>query len=156
MLNDLLNKSAPTFELPDQTGKVHSLSDYKGKWVILYFYPKDMTPGCTVEACSFRDNEARLTAAGAIVLGVSADSVKRHAKFAENESLNFPLLSDESKEVCKAYESYGKKKFMGRTYDGIMRNTFLIDPAGKIVRIYEGVKPTAHVQEILEDLKTLK
>ena len=115
-----------------------------------------MTPGCTVEACSFRDNEARLTAAGAIVLGVSADSVKRHAKFAENESLNFPLLSDESKEVCKAYESYGKKKFMGRTYDGIMRNTFLIDPAGKIVRIYEGVKPTAHVQEILEDLKTLK
>ena len=155
MLNDLLNKAAPAFTLPDQAGKTHSLSDYKGKWVVLYFYPKDMTPGCTVEACSFRDNEARLTKAGAIVLGVSADSVKRHAKFAQNESLNFPLLADESKEVCKAYASYGKKKFMGREYDGIMRNTFLIDPKGKIVKIYESVKPAAHVEELLADLKAL-
>jgi len=156
MTNPLLNKPAPAFELPDQTGKVHRLGDYKGKWVVLYFYPKDMTPGCTVEACSFRDNEARLTAAGAIVLGVSADSVKRHAKFAANQSLNFPLLADETLETCKAYESYGKKKFMGRTYDGIMRNTFLIDPAGKIAKVYEGVKPAVHVQEILEDLKAMK
>ncbi|MFZ2682152.1 MAG: thioredoxin-dependent thiol peroxidase [Patescibacteria group bacterium] len=152
----LLNKPAPTFTLPDQQGTEHSLSDYKGKWVVLYFYPKDMTPGCTVEACSFRDNEARLTAAGAVVLGVSADSVKRHAKFAANEKLNFPILSDESKEVCKAYESYGKKKFMGREYEGIMRNTFLIDPTGEIVKIYETVKPGTHVQEILDDLKALK
>jgi peroxiredoxin Q/BCP len=156
MLNDLLNKPAPSFELPDQTGKTHKLGDYRGKWVVLYFYPKDMTPGCTVEACSFRDNEARLTAAGAIVLGVSADSVKRHGKFAQNLGLNFPILADESKEVCKAYESYGKKKFMGREYDGIKRNTFLIDPSGEIVKIYESVKPAAHVAEILEDLKALK
>ncbi len=155
MLNDLLNKSAPLFELADQTGKTHKLSDYAGKWVVLYFYPKDMTPGCTVEACSFRDNEARLTAAGAVVLGVSADSVKRHAKFAQTQSLNFPLLADESKAVCKAYESYGKKKFMGREYDGIKRNTFLINPKGKVVKIYESVKPATHVTELLEDLKQL-
>ena len=155
MTSDLLNKPAPAFKLPDQQGIEHSLSDYKGKWVVLYFYPKDMTPGCTVEACSFRDSEARLTAAGAVVLGVSADSVKRHAKFATNEKLNFPILSDESTEVCKAYESYGKKKFMGRSYDGIFRNSFLIDPKGKIVKIYESVKPTAHVAEILVDLKTM-
>lgn len=155
MLTDLLNKTAPAFELPDQAGKTHKLSDYKGKWVVLYFYPKDMTPGCTAEACSFRDNEARLAAVKAVVLGVSADSVKRHAKFANNEKLNFPILSDESTEVCKAYHSYGKKKFMGRTYDGIMRNTFLIDPKGKIVKIYESVKPTAHVSEILDDLMVL-
>lgn len=155
MLNDLLNRQAPDFELPDQAGKAHRLSSYAGKWVVLYFYPKDMTPGCTVEACSFRDNEARLKAAGAVVLGVSADSVKRHAKFAQNENLNFPILADESKEVCRSYESYGKKKFMGRVYDGIMRNTFLIDPQGKIVKIYESVKPAAHVEELLADLKSL-
>ena len=156
MAHPLLKKVAPGFELPDQEGKTHRLSDYKGKWVVLYFYPKDMTPGCTVEACSFRDNEARLKSAGAIVLGVSADSVKRHAKFAQNENLNFPLLADESKEVCKAYESFGKKKFMGREYEGIMRNTFLIDPNGKIVKVYESVKPAAHVEEILTDLKAMK
>lgn len=152
MLNDLLGKSAPKFELPDQTGKPHRLSDYVGRWVVLYFYPKDMTPGCTVEACSFRDNEARLKAAGAVVLGISADTVKRHDKFAAVYKLNFPLLADETKEVCKAYASFGKKKFMGREYEGIMRNTFLIDPAGKIVKIYESVKPAVHVAELLADL----
>lgn len=155
MMHELEGKTAPDFELPDQDGKMHSLSDYRGKWVVIYFYPKDMTPGCTVEACSFRDNQARLKAAGAIVLGVSADSVKRHAKFAQNESLNFPLLADETKAVCKAYGSFGKKKFMGREYEGIMRNTFLIDPQGKIVKVYESVKPATHVSEILDDLKEL-
>ncbi|MDQ5952747.1 MAG: thioredoxin-dependent peroxiredoxin [Patescibacteria group bacterium] len=153
MSHPLEQKTAPAFSLPDQQGKQHALADYKGKWVVLYFYPKDMTPGCTVEACSFRDNEARLKTAGAIVLGVSADSVKRHEKFAKNESLNFPLLADESKEVCKAYKSFGKKKFMGREYEGIMRNTFLIDPKGTVVKVYESVKPGTHVAEILEDLK---
>jgi peroxiredoxin Q/BCP len=156
MLSDLLNKPAPTFALPDQNGKTHSLKDYRGRWLVLYFYPKDLTPGCTVEACSFRDNEARLAAAGAAVLGVSADTVKRHGKFADTYKLSFPLLADESKEICKAYASYGKKKFMGREYEGIKRNTFLIDPEGKIVKIYESVKPAAHVQDILEDLKTMK
>lgn len=155
MSHPLENKAAPAFSLPDQKGTQHALADYKGKWVVLYFYPKDMTPGCTVEACSFRDNEARLKAAGAIVLGVSADSVKRHKKFAKNESLNFPLLADESKEVCKAYKSFGKKKFMGREYEGIMRNTFLIDPKGMVAKVYESVKPGTHVAEILEDLKAL-
>lgn len=155
MSHPLDGQKAPAFSLPDQQGTPHALADYKGKWVVLYFYPKDMTPGCTVEACSFRDNEARLKAAGAIVLGVSADSVKRHEKFAKNESLNFPLLADESKEVCKAYKSFGKKKFMGREYEGIMRNTFLIDPQGKIAKVYESVKPGTHVAEILEDLMAL-
>lgn len=156
MAHALLGKPAPLFSLLDQQGTVHKLADLKGKWVVLYFYPKDMTPGCTVEACSFRDNEARLKAAGATVLGVSADSVKRHAKFAQNENLNFPLLADETTETCKAYQSFGKKKFMGREYEGIMRNTFLIDPQGKIAKVYESVKPATHVSEILEDLKTLK
>jgi len=155
MDHPLLGTNAPAFKLPDQNGKTHQLSDYTGKWVIIYFYPKDMTPGCTVEACSFRDNEARLTAAGAVVLGVSADSVKQHAKFVEKKSLNFPLLADETKDMCKAYQSYGKKKFLGRTYDGIMRNTFLVDPKGKIVKVYEAVKPATHVEEILEDLKAI-
>jgi peroxiredoxin Q/BCP len=156
MTHSLLNKTAPAFSLPDQAGKTHSLSDYKGKWVILYFYPKDMTPGCTVEACSFRDNEARLTKAGAVVLGVSADSVKRHAKFADNEQLNFPILSDEGRVVVKAYHAFGKKKFMGREYDGIFRNTYLIDPKGIIVKVYESVSPKTHVEEILGDLAELR
>ena len=154
MSPSLLNKKAPDFSLQDQAGETHRLSDYLGKWVVLYFYPKDMTPGCTVEACSFRDNEARLKSAGAVVLGVSADSVKRHEKFAKNESLNFPLLADTDYAVCKAYESYGKKKFMGREYLGILRNTYVIDPQGKIVQVYESVKPKMHVDEVLEFLNT--
>lgn len=156
MPKTLLNKAAPKFTLPDQAGSLRNLSDYAGKWVVVYFYPKDMTPGCTVEACSFRDNLSRLKAAGAVVLGISADSVKRHAKFADNEDLNFPLLADEDKQVIKAYNSWGKKKFMGREFEGIFRNTFLIDPQGVIVKIYESVKPTGHVDEILTDLKALK
>lgn len=156
MSHKLLNKKAPAFTLPDQTGTEHSLSDYKGKWVVLYFYPKDLTPGCTVEACSFRDNEARLKAVGAVVLGVSADTVKRHEKFTQVMSLNFPLLADVEKEVCKAYDSFGKKKFMGREYEGILRNTFIIDPAGKVAQVYESVKPKVHVDEVLEFLKAQK
>lgn len=156
MTHALENKTAPDFSLPDQAGEMHSLEDYQGKWVILYFYPKDMTPGCTVEACSFRDNEARLTRAGAVVLGVSADSVKRHEKFAKHEKLNFPILSDEGREVVKAYGAFGKKKFMGREYEGIFRNTYLIDPKGKIIKVYESVKPATHVEEILSDLAELR
>lgn len=151
----LLNEKAPEFSLPDQKGKTHSLSDYKGKWVILYFYPKDMTLGCTHEACSFRDNLNRLIRSNAVVLGVSADSVKRHEKFAQVEGLNFPLLADEDKTVCKAYGALGKKKFMGREFIGILRNTYLIDPKGKIVKVYEKVKPAGHVDEIIADLKKL-
>ncbi len=152
----LLNKTAPEFELTDQAGKIHKLSDYRGQWVILYFYPKDLTPGCTVEACSFRDNLNQLTKLDAVVLGVSADTAKRHDKFATTYKLNFPLLADVDKTVIKAYDAWGRKKFMGREYDGILRNTYIIDPKGKVAKIYEGVKPAAHVAEIMADLKQLK
>ncbi|NBS69096.1 thioredoxin-dependent thiol peroxidase [bacterium] len=152
---DLVQKPAPHFTTQDQNNKTHNLTDYLGKWVVLYFYPKDMTPGCTIEACSFRDNLHRITAKGAVVLGVSADSVKRHAKFAENESLTFPLLADEEKKICEAYGALGKKKFMGREYTGILRNTYLIDPNGSIAKVYENVKPAGHVDEIIRDLEVL-
>ncbi len=147
--------NAPTFTLLDQNGIAHSLSDYTGKWVVLYFYPKDMTPGCTVEACSFRDSLNRLTSHGAVVLGVSADSVKRHAKFTEQQSLNFPLLADEDHKVCEAYGVWQKKKFMGREYDGIVRTTLIINPTGEIVKRYDDVKVTGHVDEVLRDLEGL-
>lgn len=149
-----IKSKTPEFSLPDQEGKMHALEDYVGKWVALYFYPKDDTPGCTVEACSFRDNYARLRRAGIVVLGVSVDPVRKHAKFAEKYSLPFTLLSDEEKTVVEQYGVWGKKKFMGREYMGAMRTTFLIDPVGKIVKIYENVKPDAHAEEILADVKT--
>lgn len=142
--------------MPDQTGTLHSLSDYAGKWVVLYFYPKDMTPGCTVEACNFRDNLARVKGAGAVVLGVSADSVKRHAKFAEAEGLNFPLLADEAKTTLETYGVWQQKSMMGRKYMGIVRTTLLIDPKGVVRKIYENVKVNGHVDEVLRDLKDLK
>lgn len=146
---------APAFTLPDQAGEAHRLKDYVGKWVVLYFYPKDDTPGCTVEACSFRDRFSAFKKTGAIVLGVSADPVKKHAKFAEKYQLPFALLADEDKETLKAYGVWAKKKFMGREYMGILRTTFLIDPHGKIARVYENVKPSEHAEEIVADLKIL-
>lgn len=155
MTHPLLNQPAPHFTAQDQKNKAHSLSDYIGKWIILYFYPKDMTPGCTIEACSFRDSLDRLTAKGAVVLGVSADSIKRHAKFAETERLSFPLLADEDKKICEAYGALGKKKFMGREFVGILRNTYIINPKGVVVKVYENVKPAGHVDQILLDLKEL-
>lgn len=154
--SDLLKKKAPAFSLEDQTGKTHSLKDYAGKWVVLYFYPKDMTPGCTVEACNFRDNLARVKRVGAAVLGISADSVKRHAKFAEAEGLNFPLLSDEDHAALEKYGVWQQKSMMGRKYMGIARTTFLIDPQGKIRKVYEDVKVSGHVDEVLSDLSDLK
>lgn len=145
-------QKAPDFALPDQDGKIHSLKDYRGKKVLLYFYPKDDTPGCTTEACSFRDNYEALQDAGLIVLGVSKDSVKSHKKFAEKFHLPFPLLSDEHGEVVEAYHSWGKKKFMGREYMGIIRNSFLIDEKGNIAKVYEEVKPKEHVGEVQRDI----
>ena len=146
---------APTFTLPDQEGKEHSLKDYQGQWVVLYFYPKDDTPGCTKEACAFRDNLPKFKKIKAQVFGVSVDSVKKHQKFVEKFSLPFTLLSDENKEVVETYQVWAKKKFMGREYMGTLRMTFLIDPKGKIAKIYEEVKPEAHAEEILADLKEL-
>ncbi len=147
-----IGTKAPQFALPDQSGVEHSLKQYLGKWVILYFYPKDDTPGCTKEACSFRDSFAALKKAKIVVLGVSVDPVKKHAKFVEKYDLPFTLLSDEQKELVEAYGVWGKKKFMGREYMGTNRVTFLIDPKGVIVKVYENVKPDNHAQEILADI----
>jgi thioredoxin-dependent peroxiredoxin len=143
---------ASDFSLPDQDGKLHKLSDYKGKWVVLYFYPKDNTPGCTKEACNFRDSFRELQKLDVQILGVSKDSVASHKKFAEKYSLNFPLLSDESHEVIKKYNAWGVKKFMGREFEGIFRMTYLIDPKGEIKKIYEKVNPLTHASEIIKDL----
>lgn len=144
---------APSFSLPDQNGKMHSLSDYKGKKVLLYFYPKDNTPGCTTEACNFRDGYKDFEKMGLVILGVSKDSVKSHKKFAEKFELPFSLLSDETGEVVEKYGSWGKKKFMGREYMGILRNSFLIDEEGKIAKVYESVKPNVHADEVRFDVK---
>ena len=150
-----VGQKAPEFNLPDQDGNMHSLKEQKGKWVLLYFYPKDDTPGCTVEACTIRDNYSAFKKAGIVVLGMSADSVKKHAKFAEKYKLPFTLLADEEKVAINAYGVWAKKKFMGREYMGILRNSFLIDPEGKIAKIYEGVKPADHAEEVLADAKAM-
>lgn len=147
---------AKEFELFDQDGIKRKLSDYVGKWVLLYFYPKDDTPGCTIEACSLRDNFHQIEKYGVQILGVSKDSVKSHKKFAEKYHLNFPILSDESKEMIKGYEAWGVKKFMGREFEGIKRKSFLINEKREIVKVYENVNPTKHAGEILADLEKLK
>ncbi len=146
---------APAFALPDQAGKIHQLDEAKGSWVLLYFYPKDDTPGCTTEACTLRDAYPAFGKLKARVYGVSADSAKRHAKFAEKYELPFTLLADETKEIIKAYGVWGPKKFMGREFLGIKRWSFLIDPKGKIAKVYENVKPAAHAEEVLADIKSL-
>ena len=146
---------APTFTLEDQGGKEHSLADYAGKWVLLYFYPKDDTPGCTIEACTIRDQFKDFTKIGAVVLGVSTDSVASHKKFAEKYGLPFTLLADVNKEVVGAYGVFGEKKMMGKTYMGVRRTSFLIDPEGKVAKVYEKVKPEAHAAAVIADLKAL-
>ncbi len=153
---ELLNTKAPEFSLADQAGKLHSLKDYAGKLLVLYFYPKDLTPGCTIEACNFRDNLARVKSAGAAVLGVSADSVKRHAKFAEVEKLNFPVLSDESHDMLNAYGVWQEKKMMGKKYMGIVRTTLIVDEQGTIRKIWTDVKVNGHVDEVIATLKDMK
>lgn len=140
---------APNFHLLDQNGNEHTLETYAGKWLVLYFYPKDDTPGCTKEACGF------ISFKGASVVGISKDSVKSHSTFAQKYHLNFPILSDESLTTIKAYGAWGKKKLYGREYDGVLRNTYLINPKGEIVKTYLGVKPDTHAAEILKDLKAL-
>ncbi len=145
---------APDFTLPDQDGKEHTLSDYAGKWVLLYFYPKDDTPGCTIEACTIRDQFEDFKSIGAVVLGVSTDSVQSHKKFALSYSLPFTLLADEHKEVVGRYGVFGEKKFMGWEYVGTNRTSFLINPDGKIAKVYEKVKPLVHAEEVIADLKS--
>ncbi len=146
---------AKNFTLPDQDGVFHELKNYLGQWVALYFYPKDDTPGCTVEACQFRDTFPKFKRSQAVVLGVSVDAVKKHAKFVTKYELPFTLLADEEKKVVELYGVWAKKKFMGREYMGIVRTSFLIAPDGKIARVYESVKPDGHAEEVLKDIKTL-
>jgi peroxiredoxin Q/BCP len=150
-----IHTQAPDFTLPDQNGKNHTLSDYRGRWVLLYFYPKDDTPGCTIEACTIRDQLSDFGSIGAVVLGVSTDTVASHKKFENKYALPFTLLADEFKEVVGRYGVFGEKKFMGKTYMGTRRTSFLIDPAGNIAKVYEKVKPEVHAKEVVADLKKL-
>lgn len=147
--------SAPSFTLRDQNGTLHSLKDTRGKWVLIYFYPKDNTPGCTKQACAIRDAFPDFKKIGCVVFGISTDTEKSHKKFEENFSLPFTLLADVGKKVVSAYGVWAKKKFMGREYLGTLRTSFLINPEGKIVKIYEKVKPELHAEEVLHDLKEL-
>lgn len=148
-------KQAPDFSLPDQDGKVHSLTDYTGKWLVLYFYPKDDTPGCTAEACAFRDGHEDL-AALAEVVGVSKDTMRSHKKFADKYHLNFTLLADPEHKTIEAFGSWQPKKFMGREFIGTNRDTFIINPSGQIIKEYRGVDPKTHATEIIADLKKLQ
>ena len=146
---------APDFKLLDQNGIERTLSEYtsSGKKVLIYFYPKDDTPGCTTEACNFRDGNSELEKMGLVILGVSKDNVKSHKKFAEKYSLNFPILSDESTDMIKSYNAWAPKKFMGREFLGVLRKSILINTEGKIEKIYEQVKPSEHTQQIVNDIK---
>jgi peroxiredoxin Q/BCP len=145
-------KQAPDFSLPNEMGQERKLSDFRGKPVLLYFYPKDDTPGCTTEACNFRDDYSQYETAGVVILGISPDSVKSHAKFKNKYHLPYSLLADTDHKVCELYGVWGRKKFMGREYDGVFRTTFLIDTQGKIVRVFENVKPAEHSAEVLAAL----
>ncbi len=147
---------APEFSLPDETGAVRSLSEFRGRPVVLYFYPKDDTPGCTTEACNFRDDYSQYTNAKITILGVSPDSPQSHAKFKAKYGLPFPLLADDGHKVCELYGVWGVKKNYGREYNGVFRTTYLIDEAGKIVHVFENVKPAGHSAEILAELKINK
>lgn len=151
-----IGDAAPAFHLADQQGVEHSLSEAMGKWVLIYFYPKDNTPGCTKEACALRDNVPAFNKLDAVVYGVSVDSVKSHGKFAEKYQLPFILLADTEKTMVKEYGVWGKKTFMGREYMGTNRMSFLINPQGKIAKIYEKVKPEVHAEEVLADLRALQ
>lgn len=140
------------FSLQDQNGKLHKLSDYKGKWVVLYFYPKDDTPGCTKEACGFRNIIEEFKKKNVVVFGVSKDSVESHKKFSDKYNLNFSILSDPDKKVIQQFGAWGEKKFLGKTFMGTLRNTYLIDPQGNIVKKFEKVNPLTHPQDLLKEI----
>ena len=145
--------SAPDFTLNDARGAAHSLADYRGQWVVLYFYPKDDTPGCTIEACGFRDANDDLLAKHAAVIGVSRDLGDSHIKFVSKYALNFTLLSDPDHAVMDAYGSWGKKMF---GQEGVQRKTFIINPEGQVVKVYGRVIPTGHATQVLADLEKLQ
>jgi len=143
---------APEFTLPDENGELRSLSEFRGKPVVLYFYPKDDTPGCTVEACNFRDDYSEYQNAGVVILGISPDTSKSHTTFIGKFNLPFTLLADEDRKVCQAYGVWGPKTSYGKTHDGVYRTTFLIGPDGMIVKVFENVKPDVHSKEVLAAL----
>jgi thioredoxin-dependent peroxiredoxin len=151
-----VGSKAPSFAAPASNGEIVKLSDFKGRMVVLYFYPKDNTSGCTKQACGFRDSHKKLTDAGAVVLGVSPDGVTSHEKFISKYDLPFLLIADEDKKICQAYGVWQQKSMYGRKYMGVARTTFLIDAQGKIVHVFEKVKPPGHEEEVLEKVKTIK
>ncbi len=153
MLN--IGDTAPNFTLPDQDGKLVSLNDFAGKWRVVYFYPKDDTPGCTTEACNFRDVFDELDRQSVIVLGISKDTVTSHKKFRDKYSLNFTLLSDEDHGVIERYGAWQEKNMFGKKYMGIIRMTYIVDPVGKIVHHFPRVTPEGHEQEVLSIIKKL-
>jgi peroxiredoxin Q/BCP len=155
MTNELpkVGKKAPHFSLNDQDGKKHELKDYAGSWLLIYFYPKDHTPGCTAEACAVRDIFPSFGKMDAKVLGVSPDSEAKHKKFKADYNLPFPLLADVDKKMVAAYGVWQTKKFLGKEYMGVLRTSFLISPEGKIAKVYEKVKPLTHASEVVADLK---
>lgn len=149
-------KRAPDFTLLDQNDMSRSLADYRGKWLVLYFYPKDETPGCTAEACAFRDEREVIAEHGAEVVGISRDSVESHKKFEQHYGLNFTLLSDPDHKVLEAYGAWGQKSMMGRVFEGIIRSTFIINPDGYIVKEYPKVTPKGHALQIIKSLEELR
>lgn len=151
-MSSLLNQPAPDFKLLDQNEKEHQLKDYQGKYLLIFFYPKDMTSGCTIEAQNFQASYKAIKDLGVELLGVSADEVKRHQKFAEKEGLTFPLLADTEKEMVQQYKVWVEKSMYGRKYMGIQRDSFLINPEGMIIKHYQKVKPKTHINEVLKDL----
>lgn len=144
---------APDFSLQDDDGNTHNLAEYKGRWLVLYFYPKDDTPGCTIEACSLRDARDELVALGAEVVGISSDDASSHEKFKAKHTLNFTLLSDPDRIAINVYGAWGKKMF-GK--EGILRKTFIIDPSGMVVKVYGRVTPLGHGEQVVAQLKSLQ
>ncbi|MFP4369207.1 MAG: thioredoxin-dependent thiol peroxidase [Candidatus Kapaibacterium sp.] len=147
---------APEFKAQADGGREIKLSDYKGKWLVLYFYPKDNTPGCTKEACSFKDNMEKIASEGAAVIGVSPDNAGSHDKFKEKYDLNFDLAADPDKEICNLYDVIGEKKMFGKTSMGVIRQTYIIDPEGVIRHVYPKVKVDGHVDDVIEKLRELQ
>lgn len=143
-----VGSEAPDFELEDQDGNMHRLSGYRGRWVVLYFYPKDDTPGCTKEACGFRDNLDALGDLNAVVFGISADDRASHVRFAQKHALTFPLLVDPERRVLEAYDAYGEKNLYGKIVKGVKRVTYLIGPDGAVARVWPKVKAAEHAEEV--------
>ncbi len=150
------NDKAPNFKLPNQDGEPRKLTDFKGNWLLIYFYPRDNTPGCNKEACAMQSHLQKFNKLDLSVVGVSADSAKSHRKFADKFDLTFDLLSDEEQVMLKEYGVWGKKKFMGKEYMGITRSSCLVNPKGRVAKVYPKVKPEEHAAEVLADVKALQ